>query len=306
MSDLSDILSQAGGEVAPEKPEERLQVAPPEEEEGGLPEGPGFMALYTTLMLLLMTFFIVLVTMSRPSEGDFQQVKKSMQATFKLMGLSGSKQALLFIYSVLKIQNSTMRDAIDLHGPSATGNQVVNKGTEDTNKIYWEDGLSRDESEQLHRFIALGFNISSADTTEKYLKVKCPPGKVFKSGTIEFDDLFLATFKNFLSLIGTGYSKLQINVYTIEEPATADMGITSSLELSALRSQALADMIVDIQDVPSDRIEAIGYGRYFVGVDEEKIPKDKRELIEFKIYDLWGSTVGNQSNENKTESENAT
>ena len=43
--------------------EEVISVSSADVEDEGLPEGPGFMALYTTLMLLMMTFFIVLITL---------------------------------------------------------------------------------------------------------------------------------------------------------------------------------------------------------------------------------------------------
>ena len=127
------------------------------EDEDRMPEAPVFMALYTTLMLLLMTFFIVLVSMGSSSMGKFEKTKQSVRSNFNVLGLGGSKQSLYFLYSILKIKSHVIRDALNLHLPS--DQQEISDVADEGGRIYWEDGVSKEEASQLHRFIALGFNI---------------------------------------------------------------------------------------------------------------------------------------------------
>lgn len=300
---LSDLLKQAQGAASgeasdqqAEKPaEENEPPIPPspesEEDEDSIPEGPGFMALYTTLMLLLMTFFIVLVSMGTPSEGEFEKGKKSLQASFSLMGLSGSKEAMFFVYSVLKIQNSLVKETLDNH-LNKEQNMVEDEPKSAVgDDVYWQDGLSKEEATQLHRFVSLGFSIAASDATKKYLRVRFPHDKIFHPGTAELISTFRSSLESFLNIIGTDYTKLVIRVYTIEEP-DEETGLSSPRELSALRAKVVSDMIRNIQSVDDSKIIPVGYGEYYAGI--ETVPEDKKEIVELNIYNLWGQSVAKE------------
>jgi len=254
---------------------------------GGIPEGPGFMSLYTTLMLLLMTFFIVLVSMGSPSEGDFEKGKKSLSASFSLMGMSGSKEAMFFVYSVLKIKSTLVKEQLDNHIEREKKKAQQAGPTElEGDSVYWQDGFSQEEASQLHRFVALGFNISSSDATKKYLKVTFPDEKVFEHGTAVMIETFKSSLSTFLNIIGTDYTKIHVRVYTTEIPVKKT-GLSSELELSSLRANVVANVISEIQDVSRDRIVPVGYGQYYADVDTT--PEVKKELVELNVYNLWGS-----------------
>jgi flagellar motor protein MotB len=259
------------------------------DESSGMPEGPGFMALYTTLMLLLMTFFIVLVSMGSPSEGDFEKGKKSLNASFSLMGMSGSKEAMFFVYSVLKIKSALVKEQLDQHIEREKQKKEQGGPTElEGDGVYWQDGFSKDEASQLHRFVSLGFNISSSDATKKYLKVNFPKEKIFEPGTAIMVESFKSSLKTFLNIIGTDYSKINVLVYTCEKPIK-ETGLSTELELSSLRAAIVAQVIAEMQEIDHEKIIPVGYGRYYAGVEDINV--SKKELVELNIYNLWGSKV---------------
>ncbi len=264
-----------------------VQLSTEKVDEVGMPQAPTFMALYTTLMLLLMTFFIVLVSMGSASLGKFEKTKYSLRSNFNVLGLGGSKQSLYFLYSILKIKSASLKTALSLHTEEEKLEEEE-KTPGDGGRIYWEDGLSRDEANQLHRFIALGFNISLSEIDEdnEYLKVTFPQKNIFKNGKAEFYEIFHETLNSLLKMIGSEYSKLFIRVYTSEKP-DKELGLNNSLELSALRAQSIASMIVDIQKIEHEKIVPVGYGSYFYNVDEQT--NKKNEFIELNIYSLWES-----------------
>ena len=278
-----ELEKQAEAEAVSAQLLEEVESASSSDDEDGMPEGPGFMALYTTLMLLLMTFFIVLVSMSASSTDKFKAGKTSINSTFNVLGLSGSRQALFFMYSFLKIKNTAVKQALDLHD-----NNPLKKRT-DKPQGFLDDGLSFDEATQLNKFIALGFNIDASDKNQKSLKVRFPEKGVFVSQTADFDEIFEATFSPFLKMIGAEYSKMEISVYCLDTPKKST-GFSTTRELAALRAGAIADAIVEIQGVDRSKLLARGFGDYYY--DAEFIPSDKREFIELNIFGLWGDTVG--------------
>ncbi len=262
---------------------EALSDDPPqqEEEDEGMPEGPGFMALYTILMLLLMTFFIVLVSMASPSTGKFAEGKQSLSTTFKLMGLNQSKEALYFIYSVLRIKNSLIKEAIESKEQSEARKKG---GKKKKDGMFFGENVSPEKAEQLSRFIALGFNISAKDVGAKYLIVRFPSGKVFVPHTAELKWDIKSQLKSFLRIIGTDYDKIVVRVYTSDTPDDMS-GLSTPLELSAIRANAVADFIAEEHGIPRGKVYSIGYGEYYYGVDN--IPPDKKEIVELDIYGLW-------------------
>lgn len=285
---------QEEAEAAKSIAEEMEANAPGDDDDDGLPEGPGFMALYTTLMLLLMTFFIVLCSMSASSTDKFKDAKVSINSTMNLMGLNGSRQVLYFMYSFLKIKNASVQQALELHDRKINKDKKKKKNKD----AYWEDGVSKEEASQLNRFIALGFNIDTSDKEGNAVKVRFPEKGVFVEGTAEFDEIFEASFKPFLKTIGTKYDKMEVQVYCIEKPDSST-GFTTTKELAALRAAAVTDAIIKIQKVDRSVITPVGYGSYYYGTDN--IPKDKKEMIELVIYGLWGEEDGGSSEESQTE-----
>jgi flagellar motor protein MotB len=303
MSDLLKLAqaAQGGKDSATEEnkeTEEKEAFVPPsvietDDDDESIPEGPGFMSLYTTLMLLLMTFFIVLVSMGSPSAGEFEKGKKSLQASFSLMGLSGSKEAMFFVYSVLKIQNSLVKETLDNH-LNKEQNMVDEPKSTVGDDIYWQDGLSKEEVTQLHRFVSLGFSIAASDPTKKYLRVTFPNEKIFQPRSAQFISTFHSSLRSFLNTIGTDFSQMAIRVYTIETPLK-ETGLKSPLELSALRAKVVSETICDIQDIDCSKIIAIGYGEYYAGL--ANVPESKQEIVELNIYNLWGNSVAKEVTE---------
>ena len=262
-----------------------LQAPPPEEKDEGMPEAPASMFLYTILMLLLMTFFIVLVSMGTSEADKFEKGMRSVRSNMEIMGLGGSKQSLLFLYSVLKLQNATIKNALELHDPSLVSGQSgsmdeTEDEEEDTDK---KKGFSKTTIKKLTRFVSLGYNVKLSKTKDKYLIIKLPYKKVFKSGTSETEPIFMDSLEPFLNEIGTDYSKMLVNVYSCEKPVE-NLGFDTSLELSILRAQKLASLFREIQGVGKDKITAVGYGSYIYDYDPKLIPEDKKELVELRIY----------------------
>jgi len=273
-------------EPSPSKEEVVYSSSGGGEEEEGLPEGPGFMTLYTTLMLLLMTFFIVLVSMGSSNAGKFEKGKQSITSNFNVMGLGGSKQALYFLYSVMKIKSGVIANA--LSGQAISGQQTVTDlETDGGGRIFWEDGFSQNEARQINSFITMGFNIDAANAGEKFLTVTLQSETVFEKGTATITALFAEKLKPFLSMIGADYGKLIIRAYACDSPAQ-ETGLSTPYELSALQAESIAQAIRSVQeDVGEQKIVPIGYGPFYTTDDKTTIPANKRNFVEINVYSLW-------------------
>ncbi len=258
-----------------------------EDDDDGLPEGPGFMALYTTLMLLLMTFFIVLVSMGSNSSSKerFEEGRKSIQATFSVMGLSSSKQVLLFMQSALKLKHAAIQDSLDLLDVGPKDYEEKKKKKKGSEFLDDDPEVAKKKANQLNRLISLGFNIDSYSQEDEFLKVKFPVKDVFDKGTADFIPVFQYALNSFLNLVGDEYLRMEINVYTNEKPLVR-LPMTSSLELAALRAHTIAEKIRILQGPTAGELVPIGFGNMYSKVRNKMKPE--YELIELKIYQMWG------------------
>lgn len=300
--DISQTEEHADGEMSVEAVIV-LPETPAEEEEEGLPEGPGFMALYTTLMLLLMTFFIVLVSMgsNSSSKEKFEDGKKSIQAAFSVMGLSTNKQVLMFMQSVLRLKSVALQNALELHKDSSTKRKSSKKKDDEEDGLPTQNGeesFTKDRATQLHRFITLGFNVDSLNTNKDFFKVKFPSSNVFIKGTADFEPTFEKTFESFLKLIGDDYERMDIHVFTNEKPLHS-LAISTSLELSAMRAYAVVQRIKTMKKDHTAVLVPFGFGNMYSATAKKNDPKYER--IELKIYHLWGKRTKEDADETNTE-----
>lgn len=193
-------------------------------EDGGAP----WITTYSDLMSLLLTFFILLFSMSNLDTDKFQSVASSFQSV--LLGSSGE--------SILNDQDSILE---------FTEQYIGNKELYDKVSDYLEDG-------------ALGENVS-VSMNAKGVFVEMKDAILFEPGSASLKPEGIEVLKQLEDLINDFDNELVVEGYTDDVPESS-VRFPTNWELSTARAVSVVRYLIDEENVDPERLSAVGYGEH--------------------------------------------
>lgn len=213
---------------------------------------PSWTVTFSDLMSLLLTFFILLYSMSSIDAVKFKNISMSLQGILSGMGQS----------SVIDTQGGTIADiGDDMMDFEHSQNLLdVNEGIllmhEKVSEYVSEEGLEAEVSVSMNK---------------RGVFVDIKEAILFDSGSALIKDSGIEVLKKLEGLINDFNNDLVIEGHTDNVPSNTMM-YPSNWELSTARAVSVLRYLSEVEDVDPKRLSAIGYGEY-----SPIAPNDTRE-----------------------------
>lgn len=221
-------------------------------------ESDAFMQLYASLMMLLMTFFIVIFSHSVTSQAKFELAKESLYKVFETAGVLKTREILLYLQSKMDRQEDQPRETSKVQ---ISLEEVTQKMEED-------------------------FYGCEVDLQRYRTSITIPDGKVFKESSIALSSTGKAVAKSIAAYIKKeNYKQIIIKSHFMSViPDKSDKSSERKDWMnSSARSQIIARLLVK-EGIDPLKIAALGLGstqpldRYITSPNS--LPKQNRtELI---------------------------
>lgn len=203
---------------------------------------PGWMTTFSDLMSLLLTFFILLYSMSNIDAQKFQDMSESLQGVLSGLGYT----------QVIEGQNSTMEVPID-NDTSIEENVEISTAIDEIQEVY-EKVLNYVEVEGLDADVTVNYN-----TKGIYVDIK--EAILFDSGSNEIKDTGLLVLEKIEGILNEFDNEIVIEGHTDNVPMNNAL-FASNWELSTGRSVAVLRYLTEEGDIAPTRISATGYGEH--------------------------------------------
>lgn len=245
-------------------------------ESGGSPE---WMTTFSDLMTLLLTFFILLYSMSSVSNVKFTQAADSLQNSFVGAGQKSILDGAQWIPE--ENETTTTEESTILEKESAAVQSA--KGEVAQAELITSDGqtmIAVDPEvikmyQEVKDFVdknGLSEEISmSMDANGVYMNVKA--AILFTPGSAVITESGTPALQKVAELIGNFENKVVIEGHTDNVPHH-DPKFDSNWELSAGRAIAVLRYLTEQQNVDPARLSAVGYGEY-----DPLVPNDTAEQL---------------------------
>ena len=271
----------AGGEAAGDEPCKCPECPP------GL---PGWMATFSDLVTLLLTFFVLLLSFAKTESAKYEAALGSIRNAFGgnvlqkgeviQLGKSTDNQPSMVESQApvrpFPIEFLTMEGMLNKHEINRESTEVLN-----TMKQQLQD-------------VGLDENVTIYEQKEG-IKVDVKDKLYFKDGTSELTEISVMVFDRLVKLMGTGQWNLFIKGHSaINEKNKETKG--GPYELSAFRATAVARSLID-KGVPANKITIVSYGDTRPVKVPGKSLKENKKLsrrVEFTVRKIDLETKGHK------------
>lgn len=212
--------------------------------------GDGWLTTFSDLMSLLLTFFILLFSMSQVSEDKFSSASQSLQDAF--IGETGGGSIL----------DGNGPPPVEFEGEEGNEDgaenpedQVVTKDAIPPEIIaMYEEALAFIEAEGLDSEVAV-----SGDQEGIYLDIQ--ESILFDLGQADLTDSGQETLEVITELLNLTDNRIVVEGYTDDIPINTPR-FPSNWELSLSRGASVVRYLSETQDVDPERLSARGYGQH--------------------------------------------
>src|SRR5699024_640446 len=202
----------------------------------------GWLTTFSDLMSLLLTFFILLFSMSSVSEAKFSSASQSIQKA--LVGETGGSTIL----DEAGLSNLNTGD-----GTGGNTNEESNDIPQQVTRMY-EDALAIIEAE------GSGDQISvSSDQDGVYLDIQ--ESILFDSGQAQISAIGQDTLDSLAELLQSSNNDIIVEGFTDNVPMNS-IKYPSNWELSAGRAMSVVRYLVEENNIESSRMSGRGYGEF--------------------------------------------
>ena len=200
-----------------------------------------WLTTFSDLMSLLLTFFILLFSMSNVSEAKFSSASQSIQKA--LTGETGG---------------STILDEVGISNLD-TGNEIgVNE--EETNDIPQQVTKMYEEAMAIIESEGIGDQISvSSDQDGVYLDIQ--ESILFDSGQAQISEIGQETLNSLTKLLESSDNDIIVEGFTDNVPMNS-VKYPSNWELSADRAMSVVRYLVEKNNIEPSRMSGRGYGEF--------------------------------------------
>ncbi|MFC2140596.1 flagellar motor protein MotB [Candidatus Auribacterota bacterium] len=239
-----------------------------EESESAADRKTNFMQLYASLMILLMTFFIVLVSMSQPSAEKFADVKGGLSDSMTVLGVPEADESQWLLRSISNLSrtvgNFVAKEEKEEEPTSANDSQAEEKDEEEEAKKeeeaqdkFFEEGYSQLKIVVSSEMVFFGGEV---ERKGEDLYIRLPAKNLFQTGDVKMQRESLPSLKQISKLLQKeDFSLITIRCFTDERSALEEEGF-SYLGLSCLRGNAIGKFLHKEGGIPLKKIRNVGFG----------------------------------------------
>lgn len=203
---------------------------------------PGWITTFSDLMSLLLTFFILLYSMSNIDAQKFKDMSMSLQGVLSGMGYT----------QVIEGPDSDMEIPIDNESPPDE-NLESSTLMQEIQEVY-EKVLDYVEKEGLDADVTVNFN-------KRGIYVDIKEAILFDSGSSKIKDSGLLVLNKIEGILKEFDNEILIEGHTDDVPMKSAV-YPSNWELSTGRSVAVLRYLSEIGNIPPGRLAATGFGEY--------------------------------------------
>ena len=203
---------------------------------------PGWMTTFSDLMSLLLTFFILLYSMSNIDAVKFENMTKSLQGVLSGLGYT----------EILEGQNNEVE--VPLEDDQSLEADIDNSALMEEIQEVYEKVLAYVEAEGLDADVSVNFN-------KRGIFVDIKEAILFDSGSAKIKDSGLLVLKKVEGILSEFDNEILIEGHTDNVPMRSAL-YPSNWELSTGRSVSVVRYLSEIGNIPSTRLAAMGYGEH--------------------------------------------
>lgn len=203
---------------------------------------PGWMTTFSDLMSLLLTFFILLYSMSNIDAVKFENMTKSLQGVLSGLGYT----------EVLEGQSNEVQ--VPLEDDKSLEADIDNSALMEEIQEVYEKVLAYVEAEGLDADVSVNFN-------KRGIFVDIKEAILFDSGSAKIKDSGLLVLKKVEGILSEFDNEILIEGHTDNVPMRSAL-YPSNWELSTGRSVSVVRYLSEIGNIPSTRLAAMGYGEH--------------------------------------------
>lgn len=209
--------------------------------EGG-GSGPGWITTFSDLMSLLLTFFILLYSMSTIDAQKFEDMSMSLQGVLSGLGYT----------QMLEGQKSDMQ--IPLEDEVLLDNEIDTSTIMEEILEVYEKVVDYVETEGLDADVTVNYN-------KRGIYVDIKEAILFDSGSAEIKDTGLVVLEKIEGILSEFDNEIVVEGHTDDIPMKSP-SFASNWELSTGRSVSVLRYLTEEGDIESNRISATGFGEY--------------------------------------------
>lgn len=262
------------------------------------PGAPAWMATFSDLMNLLLTFFILLFSMSSVDVAKFEEIAASLNASFSIFdsGAPAITEGGLISSGVSQLNQ------LDNYQTSMGTNQDESDTNEDISDEELKDKYDEMQSEQTEE---LGGKIEEdldaegllsgeyegfidMEITSQYVTLTLNGSVLFESGKayIKSD---ASVFVNKLGDVLKGYdgNLIEIKGFTDSIPVSANNKYADNMELSQARAYSVYKFLVDSKHMSEESMECAGRGEQEpIATNDTPEGRALNRRVEIRIYSV--------------------
>jgi len=252
----------------------------PSREEVEKKEADPFVPLFTSLMVLLMTFFIVLVSMGSTSTAKLEEVQSSLDASFGGLGIAKSSELVWFINSFVYLSEKVGLKSSEEDKGDLTKGERIQTG-------FFGKGESK---ESVYKRIS-NLVISSSLVVKKEgerVSLVIAEGDIFRKGDPRLSNKGKQFLSDVLLLVvqkkkdageqqeENPWEKYKINIISHSQDENIALGF-SHLSLSVKRLNAIAEFLHEQGNISTDNLSIKSFGDSHMR--KEDIVKNRFEFM---------------------------
>lgn len=203
---------------------------------------PGWMITFSDLMSLLLTFFILLYSMSNIDAKKFEDMSQSLQGVLSGLGYT----------QVIEGQNSSME--IPLDDETALDDEIETSTIMEEIQEVYNKVLNYVEVEGLDADVTVNYN-------KRGIFVDIKEAILFDPGSAEIKESGLLVLEKIEGILNEFDNEIVVEGHTDDVPMNSAL-FPSNWELSTGRSVSVLRYLSEEGNIPAEKISATGYGEH--------------------------------------------
>jgi chemotaxis protein MotB len=222
---------------------------------------PDWMVTFSDLMTLLLTFFVILLSMSEISEPKFEEASSSIREALTGNYILGKPQRDLVVVKLLDEAN----EKIEVKEDDASEDKLKSESQKEKDhdedekeqqKIKYAEIIEEIIQEQLQREV--DFGIAEIENKQNRILIRFPAEATFESGSADIKPIMKPVIDTLASALSGLNVRALINGHTDDVPIRTSQ-FRNNWDLSAARAASVAMEFENYGGFASSEIEILGH-----------------------------------------------